>query len=130
MRCWHSAQCSRWCCASSGNASPSRAKPISFSSLRCASCKQLIVWLSSSCCHSGTPTLYYFDGLTIGCGSFFCRKVGGGKREGKNGERNESMKAKKNKRQPSRADATGKRRTARPPGDDRVEERAPQSDGG
>src|SRR2546421_13005712 len=36
-----------------------------------------------------------------GCGSFFCRKAGGGRLEGKNRERNESMKAKKNKRQRS-----------------------------
>src|SRR3954454_10991684 len=38
-------------------------------------------------------------GLT-GCGSFFCRKAGGGKLEEKT-ERNQSMKAKKNKRQRS-----------------------------
>ena len=64
-----------------------------------------------------------------GCVSFFCTKEGGGKREEQSvGERGESMKAKKNTRQPSRADATGERRTARRPGDDPMEERAPTRD--
>jgi hypothetical protein len=37
------------------------------------------------------------------------------------------MKAKKNKRQPSRANETGQRRTARPPGDDAMEKEHPQA---
>jgi hypothetical protein len=37
----------------------------------------------------------------IGCVSFVCTKAGGGKLEGKNQERDESMKAKKNKRERS-----------------------------
>src|SRR6266702_1400063 len=39
--------------------------------------------------------------IVRGCVSFFCTKVGGGTLEGKNWERDESMKAKKNKRQRS-----------------------------
>ncbi len=37
----------------------------------------------------------------IGCVSFFCTKDGGGKIQGKNQERDESMKAKKNTRERS-----------------------------
>jgi hypothetical protein len=40
----------------------------------------------------------------------------------------ESMKAKKNKWQPSRADTTGERGTTRRAGDDAMAQRAPQSD--
>src|SRR5439155_8061594 len=47
-----------------------------------------------------TPVLRVKLTSDHGCGSFFCRKGGGGKLEEKT-ERNESMKAKKNKRQRS-----------------------------
>jgi len=61
-------------------------------------------WRPASCPHTAdacTPRKERHPQMDIGCVSFFCTQAGGGRIQEKDQERDESMKAKKNKRERS-----------------------------
>src|SRR5437763_2539060 len=73
---------------------------------------------------------YVNGAYSLGCGSFFCTEVGGGKLEGKNGKEEPGHESQEEQTATQRADPTGERSTGRRAGNDPVAQRAPQSDVG